>query len=554
MNIRESFKKNSFIWADLLITLFILVVLVKYDYYANLAPDSILIIIQLGLFWFISRLLFFLFPPMSHYASFLVLAAGLVEAIWGLGQLYGYLPSKHVLFKTTGSFLNSGPYGGFIALILPLVLHYWLYYREKNKLLGYIFLTMGIICLLVFPATLSRTAWIAATVGCILVVVFDTKVVIKMKISCKRHRNTIILCSVIFSLLIIGISYGSFHFKKDSANGRLFIWKITTLAIQETSLKGVGLGGFPASYAKAQIDFFKSGQGTETEKLVAGSPEYAFNEYLKILLEQGLAGGILFLVLTILIIYIGIKNRRTGSAGSFLTLSVFAFASYPYYLWEFLVVWVLLGTICVSTKSNSLYDKLSAIPKRKIFLNGGLCLCVLLTLSFISLKHQQPYRQANREWLKLRPLYTIKAYQNVIEDYKRLYSILNYDQKFVFEYAIALNATKQYENADSVLSRGLQISCDPMFYNVKGRNYHEMGQFDKAEDCYINSTYLLPERIYPYYLLTKLYADSANFQPVKMQLAAKAVLAKEPKVHSMAINEMREEVRKILKEKEAMDD
>ena len=233
MNIRESFKKNSFIWADLLITLFILVVLVKYDYYANLAPDSILIIIQLGLFWFISRLLFFLFPPMSHYASFLVLAAGLVEAIWGLGQLYGYLPSKHVLFKTTGSFLNSGPYGGFIALILPLVLHYWLYYREKNKLLGYIFLTMGIICLLVFPATLSRTAWIAATVGCILVVVFDTKVVIKMKISWKRHRNTIILCSVIFSLLIIGISYGSFHFKKDSANGRLFIWKITTLAIQK---------------------------------------------------------------------------------------------------------------------------------------------------------------------------------------------------------------------------------------------------------------------------------------------------------------------------------
>jgi hypothetical protein len=31
--------------------------------------------------------------------------------------------------------------------------------------------------------------------------------------------------------------------------------------------------------------------------------------------------------------------------------------------------------------------------------------------------------------------------------------------------------------------------------------------------------------------------------------AAKAVLEKEPKVHSMAINEMRNEVRKILKEK-----
>ena len=89
-----------------------------------------------------------------------------------------------------------------------------------------------------------------------------------------------------------------------------------------------------------------------------------------------------------------------------------------------------------------------------------------------------------------------------------------------------------------------------MFYNVKGRNHHEMAEYDKAEVAYINSTHLLPERIYPYYLLTKLYADSANYQSQKMLQAASAVLEKEPKVHSMAINEMREEVRKILKEKE----
>ena len=47
----------------------------------------------------------------------------------------------------------------------------------------------------------------------------------------------------------------------------------------------------------------------------------------------------------------------------------------------------------------------------------------------------------------------------------------------------------------------------------------------------------------------KLYADSAYFQPENMWLAARAVLEKEPKVHSTAINEMREEVKKILKSK-----
>lgn len=65
---------------------------------------------------------------------------------------------------------------------------------------------------------------------------------------------------------------------------------------------------------------------------------------------------------------------------------------------------------------------------------------------------------------------------------------------------------------------------------------------------------MLPERIYPYYLLTKLYADSANYQPEKMKPAAYAVLEKEPKVHSTAINEMHDEVKKILKSKEIEDE
>ncbi len=68
----------------------------------------------------------------------------------------------------------------------------------------------------------------------------------------------------------------------------------------------------------------------------------------------------------------------------------------------------------------------------------------------------------------------MRSYQSVMDGYAQLYPRLNHDQKFVFEYAVTLNAVKQHAKADSVLARGLQLSCDPMFYNVKGRNYHEM--------------------------------------------------------------------------------
>lgn len=549
MNINKRFLYSGVV-SDLLVLVFIVIIAVNYNYGTNLAPVSLFTVFQLGVLWYICRVCYYLIPVFLKYVIYAILLSGVIEAIWGLGQLYSFIPSNHFLFKTTGSFFNSGPYGGFIALIFPLVLHFWIVYREKNKIFEYIFIVAGIVLLLVFPATLSRTAWIAAIIGCLLVVLFDTKAIAKLKDFKKQHPGKVIPLAAIITVLFMGSIYGIFHLKKDSANGRLFMWKITALAIKESPMQGVGLGGFPAAYTNAQIDYFKSGKGSETEKLVAGSPEYAFNEYLRIFLEQGVFGGILFLLLTILIIRSGIRNKQTGAAGSFLALSVFAFASYPYYLWEFLVMWVLLGSVCISKKRDTRRKK---IKKQSIYFSI-LFLMLLTTGTSYCLKQLQPYRQAKKEWDKLRPLFTMKAYESINDEYEDLYTVLNHDQKFVFEYAVTLNAIKQYEKADSILARGLQLSCDPMFYNVKGRNYHEMKKYEEAEKCFLKSIYLLPERIYPYYLLTKLYADSANYQPENMKQAALSVLEKEPKIYSTAINEMRNEVKKIVKSMEANDE
>ena len=47
----------------------------------------------------------------------LLMAAGTVEAVWGLLQVYGYEPSKHSLYALTGSFYNPGPYSGFLIYL-----------------------------------------------------------------------------------------------------------------------------------------------------------------------------------------------------------------------------------------------------------------------------------------------------------------------------------------------------------------------------------------------------------------------------------------------------
>ena len=89
-------------------------------------------------------------------------------------------------------------------------------------------------------------------------------------------------------------------------------------------------------------------------------------------------------------------------------------------------------------------------------------------------------------------------------------------------------------------------SCDPMSLNIIGKNYQAIGKYEKAEEYFIRSTHRLPGRIYPYYLLAKLYAEPEYQHPEKLKQAVQIVLTKEPKVQSTAIREMREEV-KLLK-------
>ena len=67
---------------------------------------------------------------------FFIILTGLIEAVWGLQQLYGFKPSQHALFKLTGSFFNPGPYAGYLAVVFPLALYYAGSYRKLEGVIG----------------------------------------------------------------------------------------------------------------------------------------------------------------------------------------------------------------------------------------------------------------------------------------------------------------------------------------------------------------------------------------------------------------------------------
>ena len=91
----------------------------------------------------------------------------------------------------------------------------------------------------------------------------------------------------------------------------------------------------------------------------------------------------------------------------------------------------------------------------------------------------------------------------------------------------------------------MQISCDPMLYNIMGKNYQALNEYKQAETCFMKATHIIPNRLYPFYLLTKLYHEMGLQD--KVNEMADMVQTKEPKVHSRAVEEMRQEVRELIK-------
>ena len=482
-------------------------------------------------------------PKQTMYLLTFFLLTGIVEAIWGMGQLYGFLPSFNNSFKITGSFYNPGPFSGYIAVVVPLALYFLVKdiptVKERR---GFHFLRWCISLLtislsaVILPATLSRASWLAVIIGCLFVLissVYGSNIWISF---CKFRNESIfrrILIPTLFSVLLFSSVIGVYYLKKDSADGRILIWKNTIQVMKENPF-GVGLGYFPGYYGNSQIDYFSKGQATDREIFLAGRPDYAFNEYLQVGAETGIVGLILFIAVLFTGIYQSLRLKAYGTTGSFIALMVFAFVSYPFSLLPFLIVFVFLLAQC-----NGHYGM-----TKIYFTNTFIILAICAVCSFSTLYDQYPSYEAYKKWFIAQHLYKSKAYEKSLELYENVKQHLSDNPSFLFEYANCLTANKQHEKSNAALKRAYNFCCDPVVFIRMGANYQSMKDFNRAIYCYQKAGYLIPNRLYPYYLLTKAYLNIGDYK--KAIQTAQYCLSKPVKIQSQATEEIRKEMRSIL--------
>jgi tetratricopeptide (TPR) repeat protein len=240
-------------------------------------------------------------------------------------------------------------------------------------------------------------------------------------------------------------------------------------------------------------------------------------------------------------LFLGIRNGNYLPAGSLVSLLIFASMSYPFSVLPFAIAFVFLSALCISKSQPQSSQRVSQRTQRIILWSFIFVAPVVVGLGIYKV---YPSYDAYKQWRQIQILYSMNLHKEAAKEYAKQYPFLQDEIKFLFEYAQSLSKTEEYEKSNEVLQRAMQISCDPMLYNIMGKNYQALHRYELAEQCFKKAANLVPNRLYPWYLLTKLYSEMGLKD--KVREAANIVKTKEPKVHSQAIEEMRKEAKKLL--------
>jgi tetratricopeptide (TPR) repeat protein len=493
-----------------------------------------------------------------------IVTGGIMQAIYGNLQLWGMYSSYHGIFKLTGSFFNPGPYAGYLASVFPIALGLYLFkfdrfchidkWKEKisikflkinfNSYSTIKFIAgIGLISILsVILPSQSRAAWIAITVSSILILSTYFPVFHWLKRQIRTPFRRIITTLLVSIVLCAGL-FGLFHLKTDSANGRLLIWKVgfNQIFIKQP-LTGIGFDQFKTYYMDGQSAYFEANPKS-SEAMVAGDSQYMFNDFFQQIIENGLIG--LLFMLTILVVLLRVqptKNPllRTAQAG-IISVAIFAAFSYPA---QILPIKITL-LFCIATIAGLAPQKRIRLPQ-----NGAVAIKSILIAGIIfgiltGVLYNQHYYRSWKIWGQAFYLYEKGKYIACLNKYESAFPMLQRNGDFLMNYGKALSITQKHDQAVTILQQAAKYYPNIVVYCALGDSYKALGKPVEAEQAYLHAWYMNPSRFYPQYLLAILYDETG--QCSKAVRTAQDLLRKEIKIESIATEEIKMEMKKIIK-------
>ncbi|WP_407482301.1 O-antigen ligase family protein [Elizabethkingia meningoseptica] len=381
---------------------------------------------------------------------------------------------------------------------------------------------LGLIILTIIT-TGSRTAILALLLGG-LVMLFQ-----KLKSLTYAFRVGLV---VVVSIVMLWLYY----LRPDSVKGRVVLWNaFLSDTDAEAFFKGKGINytGY-----KAQLFLEKYlGDASLQEQLLAGNTFSPMNEYIRILVENGVLGLGLFILALVVLCYHFFIRKQTALLAACIVFMICGFSSYPLYapgIW-FLVLFI-----------GSYYKgkEWSIHLKRKTWVAAGVIVCsvfffVVIRITIYNNALLQWYSLQNKEDYLYNEPYFVKRYDS-------LYTNLNRNPLFLTDYGIKLQELSRYEKSVEILNRSVDTEPTAERYMLLGYGYEQLHQYDAAESFYKKAIQTQPKLFRSRYFLFNLYRQLGKTDMAKQE--ATEILLFPVKISSAEVNVIKEEVMRYLME------
>ena len=423
----------------------------------------------------------------------------------------------------TGAFGNTGIFGGFVAMGFVAALG--LILSAKQPVIR---IALGI---LLVPLTIqllysqSRAAWVATIAGALMLLWPSFRKLTKLK--------AVILLS---ALLIVAVLFAPklYHFKKDSADGRLLMWTVSWNMIKEKPLTGFGTSGFQQNYLLYQGEYFKDHPDSPWADL-ADDTSSPFNEWLKIGVEQGIL-GLLFVAGIIFLAFSHTANPSVLQA-VLATLIGFSCFSYPF---EF-VAFQLLGVFCLASMANTqtsvVISSSRNLLKNSVMKLPVVCLTVALT-GFVLFSSRNYYADV-KKWNQITRSYS-SSNDRKIAELQTLYPVLKCNALFVLLYARAVHNAGRDSEAIPLWEEAKALYPSSQTLLLLGELYEQTGEHAKALEAWETASHIKPALFAPHYHMAKLYFKLHDYERAKKK--AGEIVNKKIKISSPKINRMKREM------------
>ena len=455
-------------------------------------------------------------PHFIGISAAIVLCA-VSQAVYALLQWSGACPSAGP-FPACGSFDNPAGLASALAFSLPFGLH--LAENCQRPLRSALCVAMALTACAIL-ASGSRSGMLA--MGAVLPAYLLTK----------RRRTRSALFLTLLAAAAAVAAAGLYHYKKDSADGRLLIWQCTWELIKESPWTGHGPGGFQAHYMEAQADYFRQHPDSPYARL-ADDVKAPFNEYLGLWTNFGLT-GLLAAAAVIALLHRAWRRHSYGSslpaALCLLSVGVFSMFSYPF---RYPHTWMFTGLSAAVLLLNA-YPPDSRL-RRAIAVPAAFGLCLL---SAFALRRMQ----AEIRWCDAANRSFCGQTEQMLPIYAKLYTEMKDEPLFLYNYAAELNVAGRYSESLHMGKESERRMADYPTQLLLADNCRLLGHHDDAERHLWQAAYMCPNRFVPLYELHRLY--KALGDTTGMCRTADAILRKPVKVDSPQVRRIIAEMKRF---------